>query len=147
MGRPTSTRQFRADKVLVSGRFPQTTDELLISWATVKDSGLGLEPGSALNATVGKRNFPNRDELVKAWGGEEYVALHDGETFTPSVGKTYTVVGVVAPLADETSMPAAFPALTYRDSAQLAAADNVDVAILARDPRSSSTTAPEIARG
>ena len=44
-------------------------------------------------------------------------------------------------------MPAAFPALTYLDPAQLAAADKVDIAILARDPRSIYTTAPEIAKG
>ena len=84
--------------------------------------------------------------MVKAWGGEEYVALQDGETFTPSVSKTYTVVGVMAPLADETSMPAAFPALTYLDPAQLAAADKVDISILARDPRSIYTSAPEMAK-
>ena len=43
--------------------------------------------------------------------------------------------GMMAPLADETSMPAAFPALTYLDPAQLAPADKVDIAILARDPQ------------
>jgi len=66
---------------------------------------------------------------------------------TPSVSKTYTVVGVMAPLSDETSMPAAFPALTYLDPAQLTAADKVDISILARDPRSMNTSAPEIAKG
>ena len=106
----------------------------------IRDSGLGLEPGSTLNVTFGQRNFPDYEGRVKAWGGEEYVALQDGETFTPSVSKTYTVVGVMAPLSDETSMPADFPALTYLDPAQLAAADKVDISILARDPRSISTT-------
>jgi putative ABC transport system permease protein len=43
-------------------------------------------------------------------------------------------------------MPAAFPALTYLDPAQLAAADTVDIAILARDPRSISASAPEMAK-
>ena len=66
------------------------------SQSMVRDSGLGLKPGTTLNVTFGQRNFPNYDELVKAWGGEEYVALQDGETFTPSVSKTYTVVGVMA---------------------------------------------------
>ena len=131
---------------LISGRFPQNADELLISPVMVEDSGLGLKPGSTLHVTFGQRNIPNYDELVKAWGGEEYVALQDGETFTPSVSKTYTVVGVMAPLFDETSMPAAFPALTYLDPAQLAAADNVDISILARDPRSIYTSAPEMAK-
>src|SRR5262245_8913584 len=112
----------------------------------VADSGLGLKPGSTLHLAFGQRNIPNRDEMVKAWGGEEYVALQDGETFTPSASKIYTVVGVMAPLSDETSMPAAFPALTYLDPAQLAAADIVDIAILARDPRSINTSAPEIAK-
>ena len=131
---------------LISGRFPQHADELLVSPVMVADSGLGLEPGSTLKVTFGQRNIPNHDELVKAWGGEEYVALQDGETFTPSVSKTYTVVGVMAPLLDETSMPADFPALTYLDPAQLTAADKVDISILARDPRSISTGAPEMAR-
>jgi putative ABC transport system permease protein len=132
---------------LVAGRFPQKGDELLISPVMAADSGLGLNLGSTLHLAFGKRNIPNRDKLVKAWGGEEYVSLQDGETFTRSVSKIYTVVGVMAPLVDETSMPAAFPALTYLDPAQLAAADNVDIAILARDPRSINTTAPEIAKG
>ncbi len=131
---------------LVAGRFPQNTDELLISQVMVADSGLGLEPGSPLHLAFGKRNIPNRDELVKAWGGEEQVSLQDGETFTPSVSKIYTVVGVMEPLFDETSMPAAFPALTYLDPAQLAAADKVDISILARDPRSIYTSAPEMAK-
>ncbi len=96
---------------LISGRFPQNADELLVSPVMMEDSGLGLQPGSTLHLTFGQRNIPNHDEMVKAWGGEEYVALQDGETFTPSVSKTYTVVGVMVPLSDETSMPAAFPGL------------------------------------
>ena len=132
---------------LISGRLPQSGDELLISRAMTMDSGLGLKPGSTLHVTFGQRNIPNHDELVKDWGGEEYVALQDGETFTPSVSKTYTVVGVTATLPDETSMPADFPALTYLDPAQLAAADTVNISILAHDPRSIDTTAPEIAKG
>lgn len=131
---------------LISGRFPQNADELLISPVMMKDSGLGLKPGSTLQVTFGQRNIPDYDQRVKAWGGEEYVSLVDGETFTPSVSKTYMVVGVMAPQADETSMPAAFPALTYLDPAQLAAADQVDISILARDPRSISTRAPEMAK-
>ncbi len=131
---------------LLSGRFPQNADELIISPAMVRDSGLGLKPGSTLQLAFGQRNIPNHDEMVKACGGEEYVALHDGETFTPSVSKTYTIVGVMKPLVNETSMPAAFSALTYLDPAQLAAADTVDISILARDPRSIDTTAPEIAK-
>jgi putative ABC transport system permease protein len=132
---------------LISGRFPQNGNELLISPAMIADSGLGLKPGSTLHLAFGKRNIPNYDEMVKAWGGEEYVSLQDGETFTPSVSKIYTVVGVMPPLVDETSMPADFPALTYLDPAQLAAADKVNIAILARDPRSISSSAPEIAKG
>jgi putative ABC transport system permease protein len=131
---------------LISGRFPQKGDELLISPVMVEDAGLGLKPGSTLRLAFGQRNIPNYDEMVKAWGGEEYVALEDGETFTPSVSKTYTVVGVMAPLVDETSMPAAFPALTYLDPTRLAAADKVDISILARDPRSINTSAPAMAK-
>jgi putative ABC transport system permease protein len=130
---------------LISGRLPQNSDELLISPVMITDSSLGLKPGSTVQVTFGQRNIPNHDELVKAWGGEEYVALQDGETFTQSVSKTYTVVGVMVPLSDETSMPADFPALTYLDPAQLEAADRVDISILARDPRSIYTSAPEMA--
>lgn len=131
---------------LLSGRFPQATDELLISGVMARDSGLGLKPGSTVHVAFGRRNIPDRDARVKAWGGEEYVALQDAETFTPSVSKTYTVVGMMAPLADETSMPAAFSALTYLDPAELADTDKVDISILARDPRSINTSALEIAR-
>ena len=46
---------------------------------------------------------PDYDALVKAWGGEEFVALHERETFAPAASKTYTVVGV---------MPATFAAFT-----------------------------------
>src|SRR3954453_7301144 len=112
----------------------------------IEDSGLGLKPGSTLQVTFGQRNIPNHDEMVKAWGGEEYVALADGETFIPSVSKTYTVVGVMVPMPDETSMPADFPALTYLDPAQLTASDKVDISILSRDPRSIDTSAPEMAK-
>src|SRR5512134_2004037 len=131
---------------LISGRFPQNEEELLISPVMIEDSGLGLKPGFTLDLVFGQRNIPDYDAMVKAWGAEEYVALADGETFTPSVSKTYTVVGVMAPLPGETSMPAAFPALTYLDPAQLGDADKVDISILARDPRSISTSAPEMAK-
>lgn len=131
---------------LISGRLPQNADELLISPVMIADSGLGLKLGSTLQVTFGQRNIPNHDEVVKAWGGEEYVALGDGETFIPSVSKTFTVVGIMVPLPGETSMPADFPALTYLDPAQLTAADNVDISILARDPRSIYSTAPEMAK-
>ncbi len=131
---------------LISGRLPENGNELLVSPVMIADSGLGLKPGSTLQVTFGQRNIPNHDEMVKAWGGEEYVALADGETFSPSVSKTYTVVGVMAPLAAETSMPADFPALTSLDPAQLTDGDKVDISILARDPRSIDTSAPEIAK-
>jgi len=131
---------------LIAGRFPQNEDELLISPTMVRDSGLSLKPGSTLQVTFGKRNFPNHDELVKDWGGEEYVSLQDAETFTTSDSKTYTVVGLMVPLSDETSTPAAFPALTYLDPAQLTAADQVDISILARDPFSIYSSAPEMAQ-
>jgi putative ABC transport system permease protein len=131
---------------LISGRLPQNGDELLISSVMIADSGLSLKPGSILQVTFGQRNIPNHDEMVKAWGGEEYVALQEGETFTPSVSKSYTVVGVIVPLSDETSMPADFPALTYLDPAQLTAAGKVDISILARDPRSINTSALEMAK-
>jgi putative ABC transport system permease protein len=132
---------------LISGRFPQNGNELIISPVMIDDSGLGLHPGSTLDLVFGQRNIPDYDAMIKAWGGEKFVSLADGETFTPSVSKTYTVVGVMEPLADETGMPAAFPAITYLDPAQLSAADKVDIAILARDPRSINTSAPEIAKG
>lgn len=131
---------------LISGRLPQNADELLVSAVMITDSGLGLQPGSTLQVMFGQRNIPNHDEMVKAWGGEEYVALQEGETFTPSVSKIYTVVGVIVPLSDETSMPAAFPALTYLNPAQLTAADKVNISILAHDPRSIDTNAPEMAK-
>lgn len=140
-------RSFQHQSIrLISGRFPQSADELLVSPLMVADSGLGLKPGATLQVTFGRRNIPNHDQLVKAWGGEAYVALQDGETFSASVSKTYTVVGLMVPRPDETSMPADFPALTYLDPAQLTAADRVDIAILARDPRSIDTGAPEIAK-
>jgi putative ABC transport system permease protein len=131
---------------LISGRLPQNADELLVSRAMVADSGLGLTPGSTLQVTFGQRNFPNHDELVEDWDGEEYVALQEGETFLPSVSRSYTVVGIMAPLFDETSLPADFPVLTYLDPAQLAATDTVDLSILANDPRGLASSAPEMAR-
>lgn len=131
---------------LLSGRFPQNEGELLISEVMISDSGLGLKVGSTLQLVFGQRNFPDYEGRVKAWGGEEYVALQEGETFAPSTSRTYTVVGVMAPLTEETSMPAAFPAFTYLDPARLMAADHVDIAILARNPRRIHIRAPEIAR-
>lgn len=131
---------------LVAGRFPEKDDELLVSPVMIADSGLGLRPGSTVHLSFGQRNIPDYDTMVKAWGGEEYVALADGETFTTAATKTYTVVGLMAPLADETSMPAAFPAFTYLDQTQLVASDRVDIAILARDPRGVNVSAPEIAK-
>src|SRR5688572_7492690 len=131
---------------LISGRLPQNADELLVSPVMIADSGLGLKPGSTLEVTFGQRNIPNHDEMVKAWGGEEYVALNRGETFIPSISKIYTAVGVMEPLSNETSMPAAFPALTYLDPAQLTEADKVDISILARSPRSIYSSAPQMAQ-
>lgn len=140
-------RSFQNQSIrLITGRLPQTANELLVSPVMIEDSGLALEPGSTLNVTFGRRNIPDRDARVKAWGGEAFVALEEGETFAPTVSKIYTVVGLMAPLPDETSMPAAFPALTYLDPAQLAAADTVDIAVLARDPRNIDTSAPKIAK-
>ena len=131
---------------LMSGRLPQKDGELLVSESMIRDSGLNLKPGSILHVTFGKRNFSDYAERVKAWGGEEYVALQNGETFIPTASKTYTIVGVMAPTPNDTSMPADFPAFTYLNQSQLSGADIVDVSILARDPRSINTTAPEIAK-
>src|SRR5512145_973528 len=62
---------------LISGRLPQNADELLISPVMIKDSGLSLKPGSTLQLAFGQRDIPDYDEHVKAWGGEEFVALVD----------------------------------------------------------------------
>lgn len=131
---------------LIAGRFPQQPDELLLSPVMIADAGLDIAPGATLQLTFGQRTIPNYEAFVQAWGGEAYVALQEGERFLPSFTKTYTVVGVMAPLPSETSMPAAFPAFTYLDAAQLAATDTVDVAILAHDPRSVNSSAPAIAQ-
>lgn len=131
---------------LFAGRFPEKADELLVSGVMARDSGLDLKPGATVQLAFGQREFPEYDEVVKAWDGEEYVALQDGESFAASDANTYTVVGVMAPLADETSMPAAFPALTFLDPAQLTANNTVEIAILANDPRSIDASAPEIAK-
>ena len=131
---------------LIEGRFPQKDDELLVSPVMIADSGLGLKPGSTLQLTFGQREIPNYADMVRAWGGEEFVAFADGETFAASTTKTYTVVGVMEPLPDETGMPAAFPALTYLDPTRLTATDNVDITILAHDPRTIDTRAPEVAK-
>lgn len=131
---------------LLTGRFPQQEDELLVSRVMVEDSELGLKPGSTLSLTFGKRDIPNHDELVRAWGGEKFVGLADGETFISSTSKIYTVVGVMEPLFDETVMPAAFPALSYLDPSQLTAADSVNISVLARDPSRIYTRAPEMAK-
>ena len=131
---------------LITGRLPQKADELLISPLMIKDSGLDLQAGATVQLTFGRRNIPDYAEKVKAWGGEAYVALDDGENFIPTVTKTYTVVGLMAPLADETSMLAAFPAFTYLDQAQLTATTAVDVAILAHNPSSINSDAPAIAK-
>lgn len=131
---------------LIAGRLPQKEGELLVSPVMIEDSGLSLKPGSTLELAFGKRNIPNYDELVKAWGGEEFVSLQDEEAFISSISKTYTVVGVIEPLFDETSMPAAFPALTYFDPTQLTATENVDISIVAHDPRSIDTNAPQMAK-
>lgn len=131
---------------LLAGRIPETSDELLVSGVMARDSGLDLAPGATVRLAYGERSFPDYEAFVEAWDGEAYVALQDGETFTPATSRTYTVVGVMAPLVDETSFPAAFPALTFLDPAHLAATDTVDVAILAHDPRRITTSALDIAR-
>ena len=43
---------------LISGRFPQNGDELLISPAMVTDSGLGLKPGSTLQRDFWPAEYP-----------------------------------------------------------------------------------------
>ncbi|NMB87082.1 MAG: ABC transporter permease, partial [Chloroflexi bacterium] len=40
---------------LISGRLPQNGDELLVSPVMIKDSGLGLKPGSTLELAFGRR--------------------------------------------------------------------------------------------
>ncbi|MFT4036846.1 MAG: FtsX-like permease family protein [Thermomicrobiales bacterium] len=130
---------------LIAGRLPERPGELLVSGVMTRDSGLDLQPGATLRLTFGQREFPEYASVVKGWGGEEFVALQDAETFTPAISSDYTVVGVIAPLADETSMPAAFPALAFLDPAQLAATDSVDITVLARNPRSIGDWAPGLA--
>ncbi len=131
---------------LISGRFPEKSDELLVSQVMIADSGLNLSPGSTLQLTFGQREMANYEAMVKAWGGEEFVALQEDETFIASGSKNYTVVGVMAPQVNETAMPAAFPAYTFLDPTQLAATDTVEITILARDPRTINTRAREMAK-
>ncbi|WP_110517988.1 ABC transporter permease [Herpetosiphon llansteffanensis] len=130
---------------LITGRLPETSNELLVSPVMVEDSGLDLQLGASITLSFGLRNIPDRAAMVQAWGGEEFVALQATETITPSYSKRYTVVGHIVPLPNETSMPAAFQAFTFFDSAQLTPSEHVDVAVLAHEPRSINATAPAIA--
>ncbi len=137
---------------LVSGRFPKTGSEVVISETIQNVAGVPYQIGDTIHVTLGQRQTL-AGEAIMDNSGIRYQYDENGnataldETFIPGKTQTFTVVGVMERPSFENSWSAGCGVLGYVDKAMLAQADKVDVYLTARNiDRGIFQTMPAIAQ-
>ena len=115
---------------LVSGRLPQSGNEVIVSENLGKGTDTAWDIGADITLEVGHRYTP--DGIQLADNSYYYYETDDdgattAETFQPEQAMTFTVVGVMEAPSFEQSWYAGYGVLGYIDAAALAPDDTVNV--------------------
>lgn len=112
--------------LLVSGRLPKTSGEIVVPGSVSKSGGIQLKLGDTLSLTVGSRMNGSR----KLGQNDPYTA--GSETFVPKAEKTYTVVGLCqTPLFEEDKAPG-YTVITCADASDTA--DDLSLFVKLKNP-------------
>ncbi|HEX2985716.1 MAG TPA: FtsX-like permease family protein [Caproiciproducens sp.] len=112
--------------LLVSGRLPKNSGEIVVPGSVSKRGGVQLKVGDTLSLSVGKRLNGNK----KLGQTDPYTA--GSETLVPNEEKTYTVVGLCqTPLFEEESAPG-YTVITTADASDTA--DDLSLFVKLKNP-------------
>ncbi len=118
---------------LVSGRFPEKADEIVISEAVVSNAGIGYKTGDELTAEIGRR-YKNGDGEDKGALGQDTSLQKDkdkiSETLTKETARTYVIVGIIARPKWEPAWSPGYTALSYVDESMLAAGGRANAGVI-----------------
>ena len=136
---------------LVSGRLPQSSDEVIVSADLIKGTDTAYSIGDELTLEIGHRFTPDGAQL----GDNAYYYYETNEegtetrteVFKPEQTMTFTVVGIMESPTFEKSWGAGFGVLGYLDTALLKSDDTVNVYLTVSHPdRSMFKTVPALAQ-
>ena len=98
---------------LLSGRMPQSSDEVIVPTHVLANGGVQLTPGDTLTLPIGRRTLNGRF----LGQGDPYTPQ---EAFTPAAEQTYTIVGTYARPAFEPYTAAGYTLITVSNTGRLA---------------------------
>lgn len=113
---------------LVEGRLPKNSGELVVSESLLNDKAADWKLGDQVTLDLGTRWFPG-DEDLEAMEIPSYYSYMNGESLINQTAHTYTIVGVMARSAQESSSEAGYRSITKLSLEELPAGATVDAAV------------------
>ncbi len=118
---------------LIEGRFPQNSDEIVLSSHISENGGVNYKVGDTIKWDIGQRYLDASNEmslLSQDCSFENQNENESGETFIPQGTKEYTVTGIIEKPNFELYWSPGYTVITYLDKNEFTSADTVDISVV-----------------
>lgn len=117
---------------LVDGRFPENSNEIVISSHIAENGGVVYKVGDVLKLDVGER-YMDEDEK-KSSLGQDYSFVNqsrdnNGERFIAKSAKEYTVTGIISRPGFEPYWAPGYTVISYLNKNELTSADTINISV------------------
>lgn len=128
---------------LSQGRFPQASNEVVISEEIAKSAKVDYKIGDSFTLEVGERFSEDKEDIQRALTQND--PLRDGDNQNGEILKntwsaSYTVVGVIKRPAWEQTWAPGYTILSYFDESMIGASDKVNAAVVLNKVKSTLYT-------
>ncbi len=118
---------------LLEGRFPQNSDEIVISSHIEENGGVKFDIGDIIRLDIGQRYLKIGDQSIKI--GQDYSLTRPNEngseeSLTSEYAKEYTVTGIISRPAFEYYWAPGYTVITHLDRNALSPEEKVDISVI-----------------
>ncbi len=120
---------------LTQGRFPENTEELVVSEEVITNAGVNYQLGDRISLTLGERQGALKGQEQQELNQSMSLLWEEGKLSEHLVGnteKSYTIVGFIKTPYDEYSWAPGYTALTYMDEQSAAGEGTFDASVIYR---------------
>lgn len=117
---------------LTEGRFPENSNEIVISSHIAENGGVKYKIGDVLKLEIGERFIVEDEMKISLDQNSDYRKASDnnsGESLNVEAVKEYTVIGVIERPGFEPYWAPGYTVITYLDKNELAADDTVNISV------------------
>ncbi|MHB8170093.1 MAG: ABC transporter permease [Thermincolia bacterium] len=122
---------------LVEGRFPEKSNEVVISAHIAQNGGVVYKVGDVLRLNVGQRYMGQGEEEVRLGQDSSFEAnnsdtnaTNNGERFVAKFTKEYTVTGIISRPGLEPYWSPGYTVISYLDKNELTPSDTVNMSVV-----------------